>query len=269
MVNYYEVLQIDPKADQAVIRAAYRTLMRELHKHPDHGGSTADAQRINEAYSNLIDPQKRSMVDQRIRRWYGGDDQRNESPHQSVRYIRCASCGATNRVFIGKLQHNTMVQCGVCRTVLLCNTSFQSDTASKPLRKMLCHLTNDKWSETGEKQEFFDAVLENHFFLKNFLYIKKISALTRDNIHDIAQICKNTCRRHVTPVGNYFILVADRIAHISYVVEELKQTCSQMAGWSSGIIIPVDCSRKQVFLSHVNLNHHPADIMKLREYLFH
>ena len=192
MINYYEVLQIDPKADQAVIRAAYRTLMKELHNHPDHGGNTEDAQRINEAYSNLIDPQKRRMVDQRIRRWYSGLHQREKSNTGEVRYIRCAGCGATNRVYVNKLHQNTMVQCGVCRSVLLCSDSSSSDSASKPMKKMLMHLTHDKWSYIDEKQHYFDAVLQNEFFLKNFLYIKKISVLTRDNVHDIAQICKNT-----------------------------------------------------------------------------
>ncbi|MDX9701411.1 MAG: J domain-containing protein [Candidatus Auribacterota bacterium] len=269
MINYYEVLQIDPKADQAVIRAAYRTLMKELHNHPDHGGSTETAQRINEAYSNLIDPLKRRIADRRIRQWYGGSEHRTDSNAQAVKYIRCGGCGATNRIMLNKLRDDTMVQCGVCRCVLLCDRPHHAHSARNPLDKLIARLTSDKWTQTGQCDHYFDAVLQNDFFLKNFLYLKKTQVLTRENTGDVVQVCKNTYRRHLAPVGHYFILVADRIEHISYVIETLKRGCEEMNGWSSGVIIPVDCSRKQVFMSHVNLNRHPADIMKLREYLFH
>lgn len=268
MINYYEVLQIDPKADQAVIRAAYRTLMKELGNHPDHGGATEQAQRINEAYSHLIDPQKRRMVDQRIRRWYSGTgSDRPKEDHNT--YITCAQCGTTNRIRSEKIRRNIMVQCGSCRSVLAVDGT-NNDTAIEniSLSKLISRLAGNKWSMTGRTDEYFDAVLQNDFFLKNFIYLKKTKRLTRENIRDIALICKNTYRRHFAPVGHYFILVAEKIEHISYIVDVLKEVSEQMSGWSSGIIIPVDCSRKQVFLSHVNLNHHPADLMKLKEYLY-
>ena len=39
MPDYYEVLQVHPRAEEDVVRAAYRTLARKYH--PDHGAMPA------------------------------------------------------------------------------------------------------------------------------------------------------------------------------------------------------------------------------------
>jgi tetratricopeptide (TPR) repeat protein len=64
--DYYEILQVHPKATLAVIKKAYRTLMLEQGAHPDQGGSAALAARITEAYKTLSDADKRADYD----RWY-------------------------------------------------------------------------------------------------------------------------------------------------------------------------------------------------------
>ena len=61
--NFYKILQIDPSAEPAIIKAAYRTLMLQLKRHPDHGGSTDDAKDINMAYQVLRDPITRKEYD--------------------------------------------------------------------------------------------------------------------------------------------------------------------------------------------------------------
>lgn len=63
--NYYQILQVDPLAEKEVIEAAYKKLA--LKYHPDKSNSD-DAhkkmQEINEAYSVLIDTNKRFEYDE-------------------------------------------------------------------------------------------------------------------------------------------------------------------------------------------------------------
>ena len=62
-VDYYEVLQVHPTADVAVIKSAYRTIMRELQAHPDLGGDEEKAKVLNEAHRVLTDPDLRTEYD--------------------------------------------------------------------------------------------------------------------------------------------------------------------------------------------------------------
>jgi len=60
-MDYYEVLQVHPRADSEVIAKAYRALMMKYH--PDHGGDSERAKRLNEAYYVLSDPAQRAAYD--------------------------------------------------------------------------------------------------------------------------------------------------------------------------------------------------------------
>jgi DnaJ domain len=64
MLDYYEVLQVSPRAEQAVIEAAYRRLAQKYHpdRNPDPV-SLSRMQEINQAYSTLRDPLKRQQYD--------------------------------------------------------------------------------------------------------------------------------------------------------------------------------------------------------------
>ncbi len=64
--NYYRILQVQPDAPAEIIRASYRTLMKELKNHPDLGGSDRDASLLNEAYEILADPVSRAAYDARL-----------------------------------------------------------------------------------------------------------------------------------------------------------------------------------------------------------
>src|SRR2546422_10011748 len=58
-IDYYEILQVHPKASQEMVKNAYRTLMGELGGHPDLGGDEEHAKVINEAQAVLGDPELR------------------------------------------------------------------------------------------------------------------------------------------------------------------------------------------------------------------
>jgi hypothetical protein len=68
--NYYRILQVQPDAPQEIIQASYRTLMLELKRHPDLGGSNEEAALLNEAYEILRDPQRRVAYDEELFRQY-------------------------------------------------------------------------------------------------------------------------------------------------------------------------------------------------------
>ncbi|UCH80563.1 MAG: J domain-containing protein [Nitrospiraceae bacterium] len=63
--NYYRILQVQPDAPMEIIRASYRTLMRDLMQHPDLGGDHWNASIINEAYATLSDSVKRNEYDRK------------------------------------------------------------------------------------------------------------------------------------------------------------------------------------------------------------
>jgi curved DNA-binding protein CbpA len=61
MRDHYEVLQVHPRAEAEVIRAAYRTLARKYH--PDHGGDARRMIALNDAWDVLGDPDRRAEYD--------------------------------------------------------------------------------------------------------------------------------------------------------------------------------------------------------------
>jgi curved DNA-binding protein CbpA len=61
MPDFYEVLQVNPRAEAEVIRAAYRTLARKYH--PDHGGDAGRMIALNDAWDVLGDPARRAAYD--------------------------------------------------------------------------------------------------------------------------------------------------------------------------------------------------------------
>jgi curved DNA-binding protein len=60
-MDYYTTLGVKRDASPEEIKKAYRKMAAQHH--PDKGGDTATFQKIQEAYDNLSDPQKRQMHD--------------------------------------------------------------------------------------------------------------------------------------------------------------------------------------------------------------
>ena len=63
--DYYELLGVPRGADEAAIKAAYRSLAKEHHPDRKNGCKESEARfkAINEAYDVLKDPQKRAAYD--------------------------------------------------------------------------------------------------------------------------------------------------------------------------------------------------------------
>ena len=85
--NYYRILQVQPDAPFEVIRASYRTLMRELKQHPDLGGSTSEASFINEAYETLSNPDRRAAYDKAMATHYTRRADAPDRPSSRIEYL--------------------------------------------------------------------------------------------------------------------------------------------------------------------------------------
>lgn len=75
-MNPYDVLGVEPTADTATIRKAYRK--RSKKTHPDAGGSVAAQQQLNRAHALLTDPVKRKSFDE------CGDPDQAENGHREA-----------------------------------------------------------------------------------------------------------------------------------------------------------------------------------------
>ncbi len=90
-LNYYDLLEVSPKASQAVIASAYRALSQRYH--PDKNGGDKSTGKmmaeINVAYAVLSDQLKRKLYDEELdkRRTQGkgySDDVRESKPAANV-----------------------------------------------------------------------------------------------------------------------------------------------------------------------------------------
>ncbi len=67
-MNYYDVLEVSPKASAEVLRAAYKSLMQRYHpdKNRDNLEATQQAAQLAQAYEVLSDPAKRAAYDAQL-----------------------------------------------------------------------------------------------------------------------------------------------------------------------------------------------------------
>ncbi len=92
-LDYYEVLQVSPNADEETITRVYRYLAKRLH--PDNP-ETGDAERfttVTDAFRTLSDPERRAEYDQRYegireRQWQILDEASAGDPVESDRRVR-------------------------------------------------------------------------------------------------------------------------------------------------------------------------------------
>lgn len=94
--NYYRILQVQPEAPPAVVKASWRALMQTARTHPDLGGDSQAAALLNEAYAVLGDPERRRAYDRSIdpARLRGGPRTAGSARQAGG---ACASAGAAPR----------------------------------------------------------------------------------------------------------------------------------------------------------------------------
>ncbi|GAA4007871.1 J domain-containing protein [Sphingomonas humi] len=84
IADYYAILGVEPAADGAAIRIAYRNLMRRYHPDVNKTAEAIDkATAINEAYACLSDPDARAAYDWRR----GASEQRRKSTRQNHGFV--------------------------------------------------------------------------------------------------------------------------------------------------------------------------------------
>jgi curved DNA-binding protein CbpA len=66
-VDYYEVLQISPNADQETVHRVYRVQAQRFHPDNQETGNAAAFRSISDAYQILSDPQRRADYDSQHR----------------------------------------------------------------------------------------------------------------------------------------------------------------------------------------------------------
>jgi DnaJ-domain-containing protein 1 len=68
-MNYYEILEIHPKASKEVVKAAYKSLMQRHHpdKNPDNTEAAHHAALIAQAYGVISDENQRSIYDLQLK----------------------------------------------------------------------------------------------------------------------------------------------------------------------------------------------------------
>jgi len=115
-LDYYAVLQVHPTATGAVIRSAYRVILKDLQVHPDLGGDHEQAVLINEAYRILSNTELREAYDRARGRNAEAAAKSPPPGSPSYRYVHCPSCGRRNRLALGLASSKAV--CGACQAKL-------------------------------------------------------------------------------------------------------------------------------------------------------
>ena len=84
--DFYEIFQVNPKADQEVIERVYRLLAKRHHPDNQDAGDVIQFEMLAEAYRTLSDPKKRAAYDQcRAARGHQNETIFNASQSRSIK----------------------------------------------------------------------------------------------------------------------------------------------------------------------------------------
>lgn len=83
MTDHYRLLQVRRDASPKVIAAAYKRLIKDAH--PDHGGDSDYAKRLNVAYEVLSNEESRRRYDRLFPPEGNGNSDRSLAPYLAYR----------------------------------------------------------------------------------------------------------------------------------------------------------------------------------------
>ncbi len=146
--NFYRLLKVQPDAPIEIIRASYRTLMKELKQHPDLGGSAEMAVILNEAYEVLGDPARRALYDRQLEIQF---NQRSLTPPIKSRTSQpSSSCAFCAQKLVQKPAPGE--SCPNCESPLLSQEMADLEEAS---RRSVARMRRDErviyWTEWPQK----------------------------------------------------------------------------------------------------------------------
>ncbi len=187
--NYYRVMQVQPDAPFEVIRASYRTLLKELKVHPELGGDDRKAKVLNEAYATLSDRYRRSAYDKKLYEKYTKKPFQ-ESTDQRMPFVTffCPFC---KRLLACQAYPNE--RCATCRSPLESfgeeelQQSWGRTIARRKKSGKINYFTN--WPQKGQPAEIIDISPEGmRFRCGEKLKSKSVIKISGPSLKAIAEI---------------------------------------------------------------------------------
>ncbi len=202
--DYYRILQVDPEAHPEIVRAAYRTLLRVLGKHPDLGGTATEAATIIEAYRTLSDARRRVAYDQFLRahsRRASLPGARREPPAPAARVPVTPSPGP-----------GLSVPPGVLNWIRHTLPEFRLAPRARFAKS-------------------FDLVLERPSWLAPRLYVKAVPPITRADWATIFVLCRavRVARDGIKPSMDTILIVTRSVEGPEAFVEETRRHAAPCA----------------------------------------
>lgn len=206
--NYYRLLQVQPDAPFEIIRASFRAMMRELKRHPDLGGPTAEAALLNQAYEVLSDSERREAYDRELFERYTKRLASRNPAAELANAIICPFCKTSRS---RKEQH-----CRTCGSLL---QEEQSDEKSRGFRRSVIRLKKDDriryysaWPQKAREGRMVDISPRGMRFLCNEKIAKaSILKVTSPTLKALAEVTNSQAQAEeqgsVYSVGLRFISV--------------------------------------------------------------
>jgi hypothetical protein len=210
--NFYRILKVQPDAPVEIIRASYRTLMRELKQHPDLGGSVEAAAILNEAYEVLSDPLRRAKYDRQLSIQF---NRRPASPPPKVENPEPPSTCAFCRQKLGR-KARPGEACPNCESPMLSEemAELQNDGRRSVVRmrraeRLMYYIT---WPEKGRQGRLIDLSPKGTRFVSSEMIplgsVVKISAGPFEAVATITNIQQESgSERPPFSIGAAFITV--------------------------------------------------------------